>query len=146
MSTGKHYSNYYTTLALIIIFLESQNNKLEKTTIKAQRTLIITDNIKFLRQIIDNSCSLIAILYCILNTIAANSISKLKICNSFKETNELVLGHNFILYYAIRLDKGIITFFKESKELEIEYQLVVKLGKIEILDNIKYYYMALIKC
>lgn len=36
-------------LALIAIFLESQNDKLGKATFKAKRTLIITDNIKFLR-------------------------------------------------------------------------------------------------
>jgi hypothetical protein len=108
-------------LALIAIFPESQKDELGKAAVKAKRTPIITDNIKFLRQTIDNSCGLIAVLYCILNTVTANSISKLKICSSFKETNKPVLGHNSILYNAIRLDKGIIAFLKESKELEIEY-------------------------
>jgi ubiquitin carboxyl-terminal hydrolase L3 len=64
------------TLALIAIFPESQNDKLEKATIEAGRTPIITDNIKFLRQTIDNSCGLIVVLYCVLNTVVANSISK----------------------------------------------------------------------
>jgi ubiquitin carboxyl-terminal hydrolase L3 len=63
-------------LALIAIFLESQNDELDKATFEAKRTLIITDNIMFLRQTIDNSCGLIAVLHCVLNTAVANSISK----------------------------------------------------------------------
>ena len=63
-------------LALIAIFPESQNDELGKARVEAKRTPIITDNIKFLRQTIDNSCGLIAILHCVLNTVAANSISK----------------------------------------------------------------------
>jgi ubiquitin carboxyl-terminal hydrolase L3 len=63
-------------LALIVIFPESQNDELGKATVEAKRAPIITDNIKFLRQTIDNSCGLIALLHCVLNTVAANFISK----------------------------------------------------------------------
>jgi ubiquitin carboxyl-terminal hydrolase L3 len=63
-------------LALIAIFPESQNDELRKATFEAERAPIITDHIKFLRQTIDNSCGLIAVLHCVLNTAAANSISK----------------------------------------------------------------------
>jgi hypothetical protein len=63
-------------LAFIVIFPESQNDELGKATVEAKRAPIITNNIKFLRQTIDNSCGLIALLYCVLNTVAANFISK----------------------------------------------------------------------
>jgi ubiquitin carboxyl-terminal hydrolase L3 len=65
-------------LALIVIFPESQNDELGKAMVEATRAPIITDNIKFLKQTIDNSCGLVAILHCVLNTIAAHSISKLQ--------------------------------------------------------------------
>lgn len=80
-------------LALVAIFPESQNDELEKATIEARRTPIITDNIKFLRQTIDNSCCLIAILHCVLNTVAADTISKPQdLCVVSRETNELYKG------------------------------------------------------
>lgn len=63
-------------LALIIIFLETTDDELGKATAEAKRTPIVTNNIKFLRQTIDNSCGLIIVLYCVLNTATANSISK----------------------------------------------------------------------
>lgn len=63
-------------LALIVIFPESENDELEKAAVEAKRAPIINDNIKFLRQTIDNSCGLVAVLHCVLNTVAAKSISK----------------------------------------------------------------------
>jgi len=116
-------------LALIVIFPESQNDELEKAIVEVKRAPIITDNIKFLRQTIDNSCGLIAILHCVLNTVAAHSIR-----------------HNSILYNAIRSNKGITTFLEESKELEVEYQSAVESGVTEIPDDIKYHYVALVGC
>ena len=67
--------SHQPALTLIAIFPESQNDELEKAIVEAKRTPIITHSIKFLRQTIDNSCGLIAVLHCVLNTIAANSIS-----------------------------------------------------------------------
>jgi len=116
-------------LALIVIFPESQDDEVEKARVEAERSHIIADNVKFLRQTIDNSCGLIAIIHCILNTAAANSIKD-----------------NSILHQALGSSKGITTFLEESKELEIEYQSAVDLGETEIPDDIKYHYVALVGC
>jgi hypothetical protein len=80
-------------LALIAIFPESQSDEAEKAIVEAKRTPIITDNIKFLRQTIDNSCGLIAVLHCVLNTVARNSISKPQdLCVIFNEMTNLYKG------------------------------------------------------
>ncbi|KAG9234157.1 peptidase C12, ubiquitin carboxyl-terminal hydrolase [Amylocarpus encephaloides] len=63
-------------LALIIIFPESQEDEQLKAKVEAKREIVITDKITFLKQTIDNSCGLVAIIHCVLNTVAANSISK----------------------------------------------------------------------
>lgn len=63
-------------LALIVIFPESQGDELEKAAVEAKRAPIINGNINFLKQTIDNSCGLVAVLHCVLNTVAVNSISK----------------------------------------------------------------------
>ena len=62
-------------LALIAIFPESRDDEAGKAIAEAERTPIFPTNIQFLRQTIDNSCGLIAILHCVLNTVAASSIS-----------------------------------------------------------------------
>ncbi|RDL31545.1 Ubiquitin carboxyl-terminal hydrolase [Venustampulla echinocandica] len=116
-------------LALIVIFPESERDELQKATAEAERTPIVAGSPKFLRQTIDNSCGLIAVLHCVLNTVVANSIKP-----------------NSILDSAIRSGKGITTFLEESKKLEIEYQSAVKLGETEIPDDIKYHYVALVGC
>lgn len=64
-------------LALIVIFPESQDDEERKAIVEANRTPIIADSIRFLRQTIDNSCGLIAVIHCVLNTIAVNSIRRL---------------------------------------------------------------------
>jgi hypothetical protein len=38
-----------------------------------------------------------------------------------------------------------MAFLKESKKLEIKYKLAMELGEIEIPNNIKYYYITLIR-
>ena len=63
-------------LALIVIFRESQSDEVEKATIEATRTPTTTDSVTFVKQTIDNSCGLVAILHCVLNTIAAKTLSK----------------------------------------------------------------------
>jgi ubiquitin carboxyl-terminal hydrolase L3 len=133
-------------LALVAIFPESQDDELGKAIFEAKRKPVIVDNIKLLRQTIDNSCGLIAVFHCILNTTAANSISKPKICSDFKETEGPEQGHNSILYNAIRSEKGITAFLEESKELETEYQLAVESGETETPDEIMYHYIALVGC
>lgn len=63
------------TLALIVIFLESQEDELEKAAFKAKRELMHDNNIKFLKQTIDNSYGLVAVLHYVLNIVAPNSIT-----------------------------------------------------------------------
>jgi len=63
-------------LALIVIFPESQKEEETKEADEASRIPIIANHVKFLKQTIDNSCGLIAVLHCILNTVAVESISK----------------------------------------------------------------------
>lgn len=62
--------------AVIVIFPESDEDEARKSDAERQRTPITGKNLHFLRQTIDTSCGLIAILHCILNTDAADSISK----------------------------------------------------------------------
>ncbi|CAG8982701.1 hypothetical protein HYALB_00000982 [Hymenoscyphus albidus] len=116
-------------LALIVIFPESEKDEQGKAIVETKRSPIITDDIKFLRQTIDNSCGLIAILHCVLNTAAAQTIR-----------------HNSILYNAIRSSEGITTFLEKSKELEIAYQSAVESGETDIPDDVKYHYVALVGC
>jgi ubiquitin carboxyl-terminal hydrolase L3 len=76
-------------LALIVLFPESQDDELVKARAEAERTPVITDNIKFLRQTIDNSCGLIAILHCVLNTIAVEYISRSWLSFCFKRLTRM---------------------------------------------------------
>lgn len=138
----------YPALALIVIFPESQDDEERKALVEANRMpTTITDNLEFLRQTIDNSCGLIAILHCVLNTIAVTSIRKAQrsvvVSN---ETDDSLPGHNSILDNAIRSDKGITTFLEESKELEVEYQSAAESGVTGIPEDVKYHYIALVGC
>jgi ubiquitin carboxyl-terminal hydrolase L3 len=63
-------------LALIVIFPESDEDGLRKATVEAEREHVMPENIKFLKQTIDNSCGLVAILHCVVNTVATEHISK----------------------------------------------------------------------
>jgi len=132
-------------LALIVIFPESADDELEKAAVESQRQPILNDTMKFIKQTIDNSCGLIAVIHCVLNTVAANSISKpLNIQRLPKNINRSIKGQNSILYNAIQSSKGVTKFLEESEELESVYQLAVESGETEITDEVKYHYIALV--
>lgn len=76
-------------LALIVIFPESQDDELKKAAVEAKREPIYNDII-FLKQTIDNSCGLVAVLHCVLNTVAANSISMAQRPMLFKKINRSI--------------------------------------------------------
>lgn len=90
-------------LALIVIFPESQDDELEKAAVEAKRAPIINDNIKFLKQTIDNSCGLVAVLHCVLNTVAVNSISKSQGLSLFKRLTDLY--KDITLFYITLSDR-----------------------------------------
>lgn len=71
--------SHQPALALIVIFPELPEDELKKAIVERERVPSVTDGINFLRQTIDNSCGLVAILHCILNTVAANFVRKLLI-------------------------------------------------------------------
>ena len=64
-----------TVSAVIVVFPEVAEDEIRKSAEKSKRDHVLQDNVQFLKQTIDNACVLFAILHCILNTKARDSLS-----------------------------------------------------------------------
>lgn len=61
-------------LALVVVFPESSSQEREKAENEARRGATSAEHVQFIRQTIDNACGMVAIVHCVLNSPAAESI------------------------------------------------------------------------